>query len=411
MSLARNADDHGLILPLRLRGRTSILLPRPGGHPFIVWISQIEETDPSPPFLQTIQIGWVCARIPAMDPTFDPDSPGHGDGIYGLPFSPEEAEVVLVPVPWEATTSYGTGTAAGPEAILSASRQVDLADPETGGPYRRGIAMLPIEERIRSLGEEARRAAETVMAAAGAGERDPALAPTVERVNAMGAELNDRVEEIARRWLDRGKLVGVVGGDHSAPFGLLRVLAERHRGLGILHLDAHADLRDAYMGFTWSHASIMHNVVTRLPGVARLVQVGLRDVGEAEISLMRAEPERIRPRFDADLKRRLLEGEPWKALVDEIVEDLPEEVYLSYDIDGLDPKLCPHTGTPVPGGLDFPEAVYLTGAVARSGRRIVGLDLVEVAPDPTGNSEYDANVGARLLYKMIGFALRTRAEG
>jgi agmatinase len=344
-----------------------------------------------------------------MNLPFDPDSPTTGDGIFGLSHSPEEADVVLIPVPWEATTSYGVGTAGGPEAILAASRQVDLADPESGGAYRNGIALLPVEDRIRRLGREARRIAQPVVSAGGADAGDPALGRAVERVNALGQELNEWVEGVTHTWLARGKLVGVVGGDHSAPFGLLRALAELHPGLGILHLDAHADLRDAYMGFVWSHASIMHNVITRLPGVSRLVQVGLRDVGERELALIRGEPERIRAHFDADLKRRLFEGETWKMLVDGIVGELPEEVYLSFDVDGLDPKLCPHTGTPVPGGLDFPEAVYLVGAVAKSGRRIVGLDLVEVAPDPTGAGEYDANVGARLLYKMIGFALQSRA--
>jgi len=346
-----------------------------------------------------------------MNLPFDPDSPTTGDGIFGLPHSPEEAEVVLIPVPWEATTSYGTGTAGGPEAILAASGQVDLADPESGGAYRHGIAMLPVEDRIRRLGRKAQQVAEPVVAAGGAENGNPALRRAVEQTNALGQELNEWVERTARTWLERGKLVGVVGGDHSAPFGLLCALAERHPGLGILHLDAHADLRDAYLGFTWSHASIMHNVITRLPGVGRIVQIGLRDVGERELKLVRGEPERLRAYFDADLKRRLFEGETWKTLVDEIVGELPEDVYLSFDIDGLDPKLCPHTGTPVPGGLDFPEAVYLVGAVAQSGRRIVGFDLVEVAPDPTGAGEYDANVGARLLYKMIGFALQSRGEG
>jgi len=343
-----------------------------------------------------------------MDSSFDPDSPATGGGIFGLSHSPEEAEVVLIPVPWEATTSYGKGTAEGPEAILAASRQVDLADPETGGAYRHGLAMLPVEDRIRTLGREARRTAEPVVAVGGAESGDAALSLAVRQVNSMGQELNEWVETTARTWLGRGKLVGVVGGDHSVPFGLIRALAETHPGLGILHLDAHADLRDAYMGFAWSHASIMHNVITRLPGVSRIVQVGLRDVGERERSLIDREPERLRAHFSADLDHRRFEGKTWKALVDEIVGELPEEVYLSFDIDGLDPKLCPHTGTPVPGGLDFPEVVYLVGAVARSGRRIVGLDLVEVAPDPTGADEYDANVGARLLYKMIGFALQSR---
>lgn len=110
---------------------------------------------------------------------------------------------------------------------------------------------------------------------------------------------------------------------------------------------------------------------------------------------------------DAPLARARFEGEPWAAQVRRIVEPLPREVYVSFDVDGLDPTLCPHTGTPVPGGLSFQEAAYLIGAVVRSGRRIVGFDLVEVSPGPDGG-DWDGNVGARLLYKLIGWALAGR---
>jgi agmatinase len=180
--------------------------------------------------------------------------------------------------------------------------------------------------------------------------------------------------------------------------------------MGILHLDAHADLRDAYEGFTWSHASIFHNVLHRLPEVSALVQVGLRDVSEDEHRLVEASGGRVIIHPDPELKRRGFDGEPWARQVDRIVSALPEQVYLSFDIDGLDPTLCPHTGTPVPGGLSFPEATALIAGVVRSGRRIVGMDLDEVAPGPEGD-EWDGNVGARLLYKMIGWALRSQRGG
>ena len=107
---------------------------------------------------------------------------------------------------------------------------------------------------------------------------------------------------------------------------------------------------------------------------------------------------------DAGLARRQMDGEPFTRLADEIVSHLPEWVYISFDIDGLDPKLCPHTGTPVPGGLSFQQATALFAAIVRAGKRIVGCDLSEVTPGPKGD-EWDANVGARVLYKMIGFAL------
>ncbi len=342
-----------------------------------------------------------------MPEPFNPDAAARGDGIYGLPFTPETAEAVLIPVPWEATVSYGAGTAGGPAAILEASRQVDLFDRETGRPYERGIAMLPLPAKVARLNAEAREAAATVIAGGGV-EHDPSLEPEAARVNALGEELNAWVEAEASGWMDRGKLVAVVGGDHSVPFGSIRAAARRHPGVGVLHLDAHADLRRAYEGFTWSHASIMANVYDRIPEVSRIVQVGIRDLAGQEDALIRKGAERLRTRFESDVRSRLQDGEPWSRIAVEIIEDLPEKVYLSFDIDGLDPALCPHTGTPVPGGLSFAEATSLLRTVVQSGREIVGLDLCEVAPDPAGGNGWDGNVGARLLYKMLGFAFLSR---
>jgi agmatinase len=227
-------------------------------------------------------------------------------------------------------------------------------------------------------------------------------------VDALGERMNSWVHDQARHWLGQGKLVGVVGGDHSVPLGAIRAAAERHPGLGVLHFDAHADLREAYEGFRYSHASIMYNVL-QLGGVGRLVQVGVRDFGLDEDALIRAEPERVRTFFDPDLRRRLFDGESWNALAARMVAELPHDVFVSFDIDGLDPALCPHTGTPVLGGLSFAEACAVLRTVAESGRRIVGFDLNEVAPDP-GGSEWDGNVGARVLYKEIGFALLSQGN-
>jgi agmatinase len=339
--------------------------------------------------------------------SFDPGAPALGGGIYGLPHTPDEARVVLVPVPWEPTTSYARGTACGPAAILHASRQVDLFDIQTGRPYERGIALLDVDPEIVAWNAEACTAAEPVIAAGGAIGGDPDLAARLARVNHLSAALNDRVGAIARAWLDRGKLVGVIGGDHASPFGSIAAHADRWPGLGVLHLDAHADLRDAYEGFTFSHASIMHNVASRLPGVSSLVQIGVRDLSEAERGHIHGSGGRITALFDADLGRAELEGEPFARLARAAIARLPRHVYLSFDIDGLDPALCPHTGTPVPGGLSFRQATALLAYVEESGRVIVGLDLCEVAPGPDGD-EWDANVGARLLYKMIGFALRSQ---
>ena len=324
---------------------------------------------------------------------FDPDAAaGESSGIYGLPFTPEESHVVIVPVPYEATTSYGGGTSEGPAAVLEASKQVDLFDHDTGRPYTAGIAMLDIPKNVLRWNREAKALAHKKR-------------PATKKVNAYGERVNEWVYGQTRALLGAGKMPVILGGDHSVPFGAIRAYAEAYPGLGILHLDAHADLRDAYEGFTWSHASIFHNVMTRIDDVGKLVQVGVRDLGQSEQDMIEGSNGRIVTFYDADLAARKEEGVPFSKIADEIVAALPDDVYLSWDIDGLDPTLCPGTGTPVPGGLSWNEAIGLLRAVKRSGKRVVGLDLCEVSP---GETEWDANVGARLLYKMIGFALLTR---
>jgi agmatinase len=340
--------------------------------------------------------------------SFDPAAAAQpGSGVFGLPHSAEEAAVVLVPVPFEATTSYGGGTARGPEAILEASRQVDLFDVETGRPYEAGIHMLAAPDEIARLDREARAAAAPVIEAGGVIEGRAELERAATDVDRACERVNAWVEDAVAGLLARGKRVGLVGGDHSVALGAIAAHARRFPGMGILHVDAHADLRVAFEGFTYSHASILYNVAERLPEVARIVQVALRDISEEERDYAARSGGRIVQHHDALLARARLEGETWAAQVQKILEPLPRDVYVSFDIDGLDQTLCPGTGTPVPGGMSFQEAAYLLGAIVRSGRRIVGFDLVEVAPSPDGGT-WDGNVGARLLYKLIGWMLKDR---
>jgi agmatinase len=337
---------------------------------------------------------------------FDPDAAaGAESGIYGLPFAPEDSKVIVLPVPYEATTSYGGGTSKGPAAVFEASKQVDLFDQETGRPYAAGIAMLDIPKKVARWNAEAKKIAAKVIDKGGVVDR--ATRSAAAKVNEYGERVNAWVYEQTSALLDDDKFVATLGGDHSVPFGAIQAHAEKYPGLGILHLDAHADLRDAYEGFTWSHASIFNNVMRKIEGVGKLVQVGLRDLGQAERAMIDDSNGRIVAFYDAEIAARKEEGTPFARIADEIVAALPHDVYLSWDIDGLDPTLCPGTGTPVPGGLSWNEAIGLLRAIQRSGKRIVGLDLCEVSP---GDTEWDANVGARLLYKMIGFALRTQSS-
>ncbi len=335
---------------------------------------------------------------------FDPNGISSANGnIYGLPFEPEEAKLVILPVPWEVTVSYQTGTAFAPAAILEASNQVDLFDPFVPGAWKLGIAMKEVDKDLKEKSAALRFDVEHYLqqfsVESGAGLHASAKS-LCDKINLASQELNEWVKTESTKLLDNDKIVAVLGGDHSTPFGLMQALADKNPAFGILQIDAHADLREAYEGFEFSHASIMFNAI-KIQQVTKLVQVGIRDYCEAEFQLMKSD-NRITTFFDRDIKHQQYEGISWAAICDQIIAQLPENVYLSFDIDGLDPKYCPNTGTPVPGGLEFEQTLYLVEKVVNSGRKIIGFDLNEVAP---GSDEWDANVAARLLFRLANMCL------
>jgi len=337
---------------------------------------------------------------------FDPNSaPDTGSGVFGLPHDEKDAALVLLPVPWEATTSYGGGTSKGPAAILAASGQVDLFDGEVLKPYEPGIFMRRESKEVRAWNKAAKAAAQKVIRLGGRIEGNKVAQKALKTTNELGGKLNDWVYRETKGLMDQGKIVGLVGGDHSVPYGAFKAAAEKHGDFGLLHIDAHSDTRIAYEGFTWSHASIMYNAMKDIPQISRIVQVGIRDFCEQEHAFTASLGERAKVFYDRDLATRRFAGEPWTKTASKIVAALPKQVWITFDIDGLDPTLCPHTGTPVPGGLQFAEALHLVSLVAKSGRTIIGFDLNEVSP---GKDEWDANVGMRLLYKLIAWTFVSR---
>jgi agmatinase len=347
---------------------------------------------------------------------FDPSSMARADsGVFGLPHSAEQAKLHLIPVPWETTTSYGRGAGLGPSAILRASHQVDLFDFDTGEAWKAGYFMEEISEEWAERGRVLKEKAQERLEFLESGEESPAETSIRDEINEASNELNAWVETLAAKKLKNGKLVGLVGGDHSTPFGLIKAIADHLKGdFGILHIDAHADLRVAYQGYEHSHASIMYNVTEKIrPRV--LVQVGIRDFSRDERNYSESRRNkdgaigsgRIVTHYDRGLKRRMECGESFASIARSIVADLPTNVYVSFDIDGLEPDLCPHTGTPVPGGLTFDHAASLIAAIADAGKKIVGFDLNEVAEPEPGAGEWDANVGARMLFKLCGWAMIT----
>jgi agmatinase len=325
---------------------------------------------------------------------------------FGMTCGHDESEIEIISVPWDATVSFGSGTSKAPQAIIDASIQVDLFDTDVEKAWEIKVASTTLD--LSRLNGETGRVAATVISRLEKGDKtsDADVALMLEQVNAASGVVNGAVYDAAKEILDRGKTPALVGGDHSVPFGLIKAVAERHPGVGILHIDAHADLRRAYEGFVHSHASIMYNVTERISGVARIVQVAVRDFCEEECLRIASSGGRIVTFTDDSLKANEYEGMIWSKQCSEIISCLPDKVYVSFDIDGLCPSLCPGTGTPVPGGLDFPQAMYLLKRVALSGREIVGFDLCEVAP--RGIDSRDANVGARALFKLCCY---TRLSG
>lgn len=340
-----------------------------------------------------------------MDTHFDPNAAAVADsGIYGLPCSAEEAEIIIIPVEWELTTSYNRGTVQGPEAVMEASLQVDLCHHDYPDLWKKGIFMDDFPPALRSLHEELAPKSLKIIEAMYEGSLDEnpeEYAKLYAEIEAGTEKLNDWLRQRITYWKSRGKVVGLLGGDHSIPLAYHQYFNECGVEYGILHADAHCDLREAFEGFKYSHASIFYNTL-KFPNVKKLVQVGIRDYCHEEKALAMSQPHRVKVFFDRDYRRRLYEGARWKDIVDEIVAALPDKVYLSIDIDALDPKLCPNTGTPVPGGLEYEELMYLLNRVRESGKEIIGFDLCEVSP---GDNDWDGNVGARVLFHLCGVAV------
>ncbi|HSN74936.1 MAG TPA: agmatinase [Anaerolineae bacterium] len=289
------------------------------------------------------------------------------DNFLGLldPFSDHDsAGVLILPIPYEATVSYGPGTARGPAAIISASQQVELYDREF--------------------------------------DREPALDFGIHTLPAL--ELPDKpaeaVDAIARAVAEAasaGQLVVGLGGEHTISVGFGRgLLAALGGPLTVLQIDAHSDLRDEYDGTPYSHACMARRLLDcEAPGFEQVLQLGIRSVCPEEVALARSRPERIRVWY-----AEALHAGGWQAELIERVRG--RRVYLTIDVDGLDPSVAPSTGTPEPDGLSWAEALAVLRTVAEHAR-IVGLDCVELAPVP-GHHASDFAV-AKLVYKAISYAM------
>jgi agmatinase len=281
---------------------------------------------------------------------------------FGIPdeySSAENSRVTIVPVPYEATVSYGHGTAKGPEAVLEASQQVELFDDELWiEPYKVGI-----------------HTAEPV-------HMDPVIGESAEPFQ----ELRNAIAPL----IEFNKFPIIIGGEHSLTLGAVRACVDRYPDLSILQIDAHADCRDSYDGNPYSHASVSYHLYKALPEPL-ITQVGIRNISSGEVEWMEEE----KPRINIFWARH---QDKWN--FNEIINTLSDNVYLTIDIDGLDSGIMPATGTPEPGGMTWYQLMELIKQLCIK-KNVVAADVVEFAPIP--NLHAPTFLVAKLIYKLIGY--------
>ncbi len=267
----------------------------------------------------------------------------------------DDANVVIIPVPYDSTTSFKSGARHGPRAAITASKQLEEWDIELG----RDISTVGIYTTQE-------------------------VEPHTQSPEAM----IERVRRVASHFMSQGKLVALLGGEHTITLGGVLAALEKHPNLTVLYLDAHADLRDEYMGSRWSHACVARRLSERAP----IVEVGVRSMSQDEAQYIGANDV---PVFtwppQGDIER----------LAAKVIERLGRDVYVSIDLDVLDPSIMSAVGTPEPGGMTWTDVTKLLRMISKR-RQIVGFDVVELSPNE--GPEACAFTASKLLYKLIGYA-------
>lgn len=293
---------------------------------------------------------------------------GQGHGIKGRfgglpdPYGSEDfAQIVLLPVPFDKTTTYQKGSDKGPGALIEASRNLELYDIETGSEvYEKGIFTAP-----------------------------PIKASTSKKMLEL-------TYKHTKDFLDRNKFVVVLGGEHAISYAPIKAYAEHFGSLTVLQFDAHADLQPAYEGNPLSHASVMARVM-EIPKVKKIVSVGIRSMGHEEVPFI--------DKRNTFFAHQLDDDDQW---MDELLKKLQGPIYLTFDLDVFDSSLMPSTGTPEPGGLNWQKTLKVLKKVFEK-KNVVGFDVVELLPKPSDPApDY---LAAKLIYKLLSYKFFSKGKG
>lgn len=328
--------------------------------------------------------------------------------LFGVEKPLEKCGLVIIPAPWEATTSFKGGTSFAPQLVREASHQMDYFHEVYPTAYQKGIFFKDTHPEVQNLHDEALKKCDFIQSELELPvekQNLKKLKSETDDVNDLSKSFNDIIYSESKSILEKNKIPAVFGGDHSTPYGLMKALSEKYEDWSILHFDAHLDLRVAYQGFEHSHASILYNA-SQLPNPPKCVShVGVRDFAKSEFDY--ANKNKHHTWSDKTLKSKDFEGQSWVKTCGEILKPLSKNLYISFDVDGLDPQYCPDTGTPVPGGLSYNQACKLI-ELASGQFNIIGFDLVEVSSATKDPESWDLNVGVRLLFELCLAALNCK---
>ena len=282
------------------------------------------------------------------------DAPGK---FLGFQTPLDEVEYVVIPFPYEYTTTFGKGTGKGPEKVLEVSDYLEMYEEESGEePYLKGI-----------------HTAEPII---------------VDEVKSEG-DVDNIVKKISP-YIEKGKKIITIGGEHSISYPLFKAFKNFYPSTGVLHLDAHGDLRDQYEGSPYNHACVLRRIASLNPIIA---SIGVRAISKEEVEFIDSTREKIKIFYAHQIKNK----SNW---IFEVISHLPDEIYITLDVDVFDPSIIRATGTPEPGGLSWYEVLNLLKRIF-SAKKVIGVDIVEICPDPP--YEVSTYTVAKLIYKIISY--------